>query len=132
MFLKIQKKKLWGTLNIHVKYNSTERSTLQKINSQRIHYFCSLEQKGNKKVVKQLAVQIQPHHLRETEFHGIIDMLLITARGWAQHPVILFFVWELTLMIFKLVPSLLKGCYFNLAIRTSHSYPVPMKINSKI
>lgn len=67
-------------------YNSTEQSTLQKIDSQRIHYFCLLEKKGNKKVALQLAVQTQPHHLRENMFHGIIDMLLITARGWAQDP----------------------------------------------
>lgn len=89
MFLKKKKEKtklFWGTLNTHRKHSSDEQSTLEKTEHQELHYFYLLQQKGNKEAALQPAVQAQPHHLRETMFHGITDMWLITSKIQTQHP----------------------------------------------
>lgn len=48
----MQKKKPYcGTWKIYMKYSSTGQSTLQKINSQRFHYFCLLSKSAARKLL---------------------------------------------------------------------------------
>lgn len=97
-FLKMQKKKkkqLLGTWKIHIKYSSAEQSTLQKINNQRLHYFCLLRLEVVKQFLAAFLLSTSLYNISHAMFRGIIDMLLITEAG-LDIPVIPSCVWEQT------------------------------------
>lgn len=152
-FLITQKeKKSWNTLNIHnFQYSFTKQSTLHKIVSQRICKSCPLQQQDNKKNHTICSPNLTPFYLFEV-FHRIISTLLIVTfsppppwkerrgdqicsinnRKRAKFNISVDFslVWEPTLMIFKLVPSLLKSCYFNLLLRQVIPNQFPWKLKT--